>query len=471
MDSKQTHEKTITAAPATLRAGLLERLSDASWARVQSLLSLALALWLVLMLAGGGAIPAQEARARQLRMVVAGYGFDLVAWEVHALGDKARAWITRPAADLPYSEAKALVLAYLERAQEIRRLKEEMTRLASAAASEGVSPDAETAQQLAALQEALTAARQEQQAVRATVEQIIEGQVSWTLAQAGLGVPIGQSGQPIPPVQFTFTEPPKKLVVSPRYRIETLYTQMLTPEMDLPEIEQRESFIYHHYNLSAYITDIGGLGAFPTMVVDDADLPWILSTVAHEWTHNYLALFPLGWNYFTNSDMTTLNETVAEIVGNEIGEQTLAYFYPEIYQAQAPAPTPSEKGDQEPESPPDEPPPFDFRTEMRATRLEVDRLLAEGKVEEAEAYMEARRRLFVEHGYPLRVLNQAYFAFHGSYGTSPASTSPLGPKLAQLRALTPDIATFLHTVRGFTSVQDLERALATWSQRLAPARS
>ena len=71
---------------------------------------------------------------------------------------------------------------------------------------------------------------------------------------------------------------------------------------------------------------------------------------------------------------------------------------------------------------------------MRATRLVVDELLKQGKVDEAEAFMEARRLTFVENGYPLRVLNQAYFAFHGSYATGASSTDPIGPKLRQLRA-------------------------------------
>ena len=38
---------------------------------------------------------------------------------------------------------------------------------------------------------------------------------------------------------------------------------------------------------------------------------------------------------------------------------------------------------------------------MRETRLHVDALLEAGLVETAEAYMEARRRYFVEKGYPL----------------------------------------------------------------------
>jgi hypothetical protein len=56
--------------------------------------------------------------------------------------------------------------------------------------------------------------------------------------------------------------------------------------------------------------------------------------------------------------------------------------------------------------------------------------------------MEIRRLLFVENGYPIRKLNQAYFAFHGSYGTSAAATSPLRAQLIELRSLTPDVKSF-----------------------------
>ena len=105
---------------------------------------------------------------------------------------------------------------------------------------------------------------------------------------------------------------------------------------------------------------------------------------------------------------------------------------------------------------------FDFDNEMRLTRVQVDTLLAAGKVDAAEQYMEQRRLEFAKHGYPLRVLNQAYFAFHGSYGTTAASTSPIGPKLEQLRRRLPDLQTFLQVVRGFATEQDIDHALVTW---------
>lgn len=74
--------------------------------------------------------------------------------------------------------------------------------------------------------------------------------------------------------------------------------------------------------------------------------------------------------------------------------------------------------------------------------------------------MEARRKTFAEHGYFLRVLNQAYFAFHGSYATGAAASDPIGPKLKQLRAHSPSLQAFLQTTSKITSVAALDAALA-----------
>jgi hypothetical protein len=58
----------------------------------------------------------------------------------------------------------------------------------------------------------------------------------------------------------------------------------------------------------------------------------------------------------------------------------------------------------------------------------VDRLLAEGKVEEAEQAMEAKRQFFAENGINIRKINQAYFAFYGSYADSPSPATPSAPR-------------------------------------------
>jgi hypothetical protein len=173
--------------------------------------------------------------------------------------------------------------------------------------------------------------------------------------------------------------------------------------------------------------------------------------------------------------VTTLNETVSEIVGDEIGERVARRYYPEAVPSSAEtaeelaenscACNVEELWSQEYEMEQqrweryDRPMQFDFQQAMRETRLHVDTLLAAGLVETAEAYMEARRRYFVEKGYPLRVLNQAFFAFHGSYATGASSSSPIGPQLQLLRAESKDLVHFLQQVRWFTSLADLEKAL------------
>ena len=95
---------------------------------------------------------------------------------------------------------------------------------------------------------------------------------------------------------------------------------------------------------------------------------------------------------------------------------------------------------------------------MRETRLRVDELLANGKVGEAEAYMEERRLFFVENGYPIRRLNQAYFAFQGTYAENAASSSPIAGQLHRFRELSPDLQAFVLRMADISSYpQFLER--------------
>jgi hypothetical protein len=248
------------------------------------------------------------------------------------------------------------------------------------------------------------------------------------------------------------------LVLSPRDRIERLRSVDLKSDLDSADRDRIEQGMALEQNLSSYVTGIGGYGVYPTMVIDRYGLPWTAETIAHEWVHNYLAFHPLGWSFLEGGESVTINETVASIVGEELGRAMLEANYPDLA---TPAGPPVKAKPSEPavQTDPSEPPPFEFGPEMRATRLVVDELLKKGNVDEAEAFMEARRLTFVEHGYPLRVLNQAYFAFHGSYATGASSTDPIGPKLRQLRAQSPSLRDFLTTVDSITDVAGLEAAL------------
>ena len=98
---------------------------------------------------------------------------------------------------------------------------------------------------------------------------------------------------------------------------------------------------------------------------------------------------------------------------------------------------------------------------MRETRLQVDDLLMSGEVEAAEIYMEQRRREFVENGYHIRKLNQAYFAFYGSYAESPASSSSIGDQLNRMVELSPDFKTFVEEI---AEVSSYDQFLATLSE-------
>jgi hypothetical protein len=208
--------------------------------------------------------------------------------------------------------------------------------------------------------------------------------------------------------------------------------------------------------VSSLIVNVGGIGVYPTMVAQTSDLNFLTEVVAHEWVHNFLTLRPLGINYLTTPELRTMNETAASIAGKEIGKLVIERYYPELVPP-PPAPTPA-PGTQEPSAPI----PFDFRAEMHTTRVTVDQLLAEGKVTEAEDYMEARRRFFWDNGYLIRKINQAYFAFYGAYADEPggaAGEDPVGAAVRDLRAQSPSLEAFLKRIAWMTSFEQLQKAV------------
>ncbi len=157
-----------------------------------------------------------------------------------------------------------------------------------------------------------------------------------------------------------------------------------------------------------------------------------------------------------------MNETTASITGNEVGTYVVKKYYPELYVPPPPPAPPSSNPAPTPTPDPNTPPPFDFRAEMHTTRVHTDELLAAGKIDEAEAYMEQRRQLFWQNGYLIRKLNQAYFAFHGAYADVPggaAGEDPVGPAVRALREQSPSLADFVNTIAWMTSFDQLKQAI------------
>lgn len=292
----------------------------------------------------------------------------------------------------------------------------------------------------------------------AEVEDIIEGRITAVLEDQELALEpplFSNLGLVFPPVDFELDAPPRVLAVSPRDRIELKHSLLLEPGLDREQFEaierEAESENGPETGISAVVVGTGGVATYPAVISSGAAYEHVVETSFHEWVHQYLTFFPLGRNYFAGSDLRTLNETAANLAGAGLAAE---YFkrYPRLDTQETPAPaaTPAEPAE----------PAFDFTKEMRDLRRSVEKLLAGGRVVEAESLMEQKRQELEAHGYAIRKLNQAYFAFHGSYADTPGSIDPIGPKMQMLMEKAGSPGAFVKLAAGLTSRSDLDRALA-----------
>jgi hypothetical protein len=312
--------------------------------------------------------------------------------------------------------------------------------------------------------DALRAAEAERVAMEARVEDIIEGRVTSLIEDQSLALEpplFSDLGLVFPPVDFELESPPRVLAISPRTKIELEHSWLLAPGLSRETSLEIESGVEDDDpGVSALVVTAGGVATYPSVINEGRSYESLIDTVSHEWLHQYLVFFPLGRSYFEGSETRTLNESVASIFGHVMAE---AYF--EVYddfQPDPPPATPAPTGTPSPGvTPAPTPEPFDFTQAMRALRVRVEAMLADGRVDEAEALMNAKRDEFEEAGYFIRRLNQAYFAFHGFYGDSPASIDPIGPKVQTLLDEAGSPGEFIRRVRSITSRVDLDDALAT----------
>ena len=318
---------------------------------------------------------------------------------------------------------------------------------------------------ITSLQQEVERIADERSALRDGVEETIESALSTAMRESGLS---RWERLVFPPVDIRLAGPPIVLLTSPRDRIERQHEVLMEPDISLVVRERLEDRLMAEHDVAAISFQVGGLAAYPASVLDIIPLADTFRASAHEWMHHYMAFRPLGQRMFTSAEMVTLNETLADIVGREIGDRAREMLLEG--EALPPSPCLSPDGDcatplPAPESGRhDRDEHFGFNEEMRETRLRVDELLAGGKVDEAEAYMEERRLFFVENGYPIRRLNQAYFAFHGTYAENAASSSPIAGQLHRFRELSPDLQTFVLRMADISSypqflerLEDLER--------------
>ena len=386
---------TLRAHPG--RAGL-------AWQGLATRFALAAVVALVLLVDG---MPPRELRIRQ---TVGSYQFRLLDWELERLGERAG-------------------------------------RIGAGLVGRRPPLDAAGRQATAAY---FGAASGEREPLRADAEVAIERGLTAILEAEGLHVPmpLAPDGNVVfPPVSFSFVSHPQLLVVSPRDRIVVDQSMLLRPDVGLDQAVAIERAV-DGYQVSSLVVPIGGLATYPTMVLEASRPLDTLVGVAHEWIHGYFFFHPLGRAYWSSSAARTINETAADMAGRELGERLLRDL--ELIQERV-VTAPGASGSR--------PAGRDFRTIMRSTRIEVDRLLAAGQIEAAEAYMRDRRDELAAAGYEVRKLNQAYFAFYGSYGDAAAGASPIPERLRRLREASPSLGDFLRRVAQLTDGESLARAL------------
>ena len=412
--------------------------------KLQAILKWAVVLLLTVTLLG---VSKDALRFNPAEAAVVPYRYDLVGWHITNFFSK---WVHRAARSLPWNtlssaEKQMRLERYFDLGATISNLQPQLEK---ASAGVGAEADAE----LMSLQKELERARSARDDLRNDAEELVEGAVSGVVLDEGLG---SLAGLIFPPVDIRLAGTPKVLVTSPRSVIARTHDVLLRPDIKVQDREAVEDELLGGSNLSALVLDIGGVATYPASLPNNQPLHWTLQISAHEWLHHYFFFRPLGQNIGSSSEMHTLNETAANLAGREIGDRAFEKLGGSIER-----PMLGSASEMPMAEDPEMPEAFDFDVEMHRTRMRVDELLEAGRVERAEAFMEERRRLFVENGFPIRKLNQAYFAFYGTYADSPASVSPIGDQLQAFRDLMPSIGEFIRAVSAVSSYEQFLEKLA-----------
>jgi len=372
-----------------------------------------------------------------LSSIVKSYRFSIMKWESRAIPREAKQRIF--GSHKKNEDEVSVVTEYFSNIDQIKTLESEIKAI-NAGNKQG---------DLASLEAELSILQEQKRALKDTVEKIIEKQIKKTLAQQGIFNPVNRYIKiNFPPLNFSLEKPPHLLVISPRDRIESIRRITLQPSLSQKEIEDIEAEV-DKLGVSSLVVELGGLGAtYPIFVTDEASLRFIIDAATEEWLHQYLVFKPLGFLYLLDSigvsrnyEIAVMNETLTSMVSKEIGAILVENYYPQY-----------ESGNYQTQTSEAE---FDFNQEMRNIRRAVDNYLARGEIEQAEEFMEQKRQYLASKGYYIRKLNQAYFAFYGTYADSLTSISPIGLELKELRSQITSLKEFLDRVAAMTSRQDL----------------
>lgn len=420
-------------------------------------------------------VPLTRDRDASLDRVIAGNQFNILRWEIDALTAKAMHELTTPQHGMSDADQVAFVRETMQLTHDLDVLNAEIDKIY-------ISPDvkdAETASQ--PLRQRRAELQGQLHARQLLCEAIFQEQIESVIREEGFGL----GGQILPPLRFRFTGLPDVMIISRRDKIERIDQRTLVTGLAVEARLRLEQNVDRQFDVSSLITPIGGLGAYPTMLPQTASIRFAIEVASHEWAHNYFVwrLAPIALNYGNDATSRIINETSAVIFEREISKRVLAKYYPDALSQELgleiedwglgiggdeagrksglktqDSGLSATKGQGVARA--EAQTKFDFNREMRVTRLQADELLAEGKIAEAEQYMEERRAIFVRNGYPIRKLNQAYFAFYGAYNAEPggsatAGRDPIGPAVQRLRQQSVNLGDFMHRVSQVRGLSDL----------------
>ncbi len=377
----------------------------------------------------------------QLGRIVKPYSFSIAGWEIEALSYELEDFLFGGGDET--ADDSPVVLEYFSLNQQIGGLEWQIET-----GRDSIEPD-----ELTALKQQLEELQKQKNALEDRVERIMQQQINETLKQLGIFNPLDSHLNleiHFPPVNFELEAPPKLLIVSPRDRIERIKEIPLKQDITLEDREEIEAAV-DELGVSSIVVGIGGMATYPSFVLDNASLQSTINIAIEEWLHQYLFFRPLGFLHglnqagiLKNSEIVVMNETLAAIASREIGSILYQAYYSQYIEETS-----------QPQAAQSTQPEFDFYKEMREIRIAVDEYLAQGEAEQAEAFMEQKRLFLASKGYYIRRLNQAYFAFYGTYAASPTSVDPIGDELRALREQSDSLSDFINTVAAMTSRSDL----------------
>jgi hypothetical protein len=381
--------------------------------------------------------------------------FSLSLWTVAAVAGKIRESIgAKPWAGLSAEQEKAIFDNFFASADQANQLEGQINDLANKGVLAG-DP------QLAELQSQLAHLRKARQGESAIVERLVEDQVQTVLKEQSIWV-FDWGRIFLPPVFFKPIDLPDVLIVAYRDRIEMRTQVAVQRTMTVQEVSALESAVDGKLNVSSLVVPIGGYSTYPTMVSGTGPRDWMIGAVSHEWCHIYLTFYPLGQSYGKSGELSAMNETVCSLFGDEVSSLVEAQFYDKPQQPlswQTP-PQPAQAAPVEP-APAQEPQAFNSNHELSKIYAATEEKLRAGDISGAEAVMEEGRKYLAANGFYLRKLNQAFFAFYGSYAEGPNSIrpDPVGDDLRTLRRNSPSLRDFMQTVSKMSSFDDLKRAV------------